>query len=836
MDQPSDTRGPRLVGRDYVTPDLRAKLTGQARYAEDFRAEGMLFCKLLSSPMPHARVRRVEAAEALALPGTRAILTADDLPPPAEAMSDAGAVVRASQWGQPALSMEPMYIGAPILAVAAVDELAAAEAIETIKLDLEPLPFVVDPLDSLRPGGPNARTDGNVWMRPDPDPARPDAPLAPVVRELKWTEADFAAAGPDRLPLGRPADQWSLGDFEAGFKKAALVLDETFVTPNVSHQCLETRSTLAYWRGGKLFIHTGTQSTIQTVRAIARWIGHPPDKIVLVSEYTGGGFGSKGTADISLVIPALLAKKTGTPVMMRVTREEEQAIGGARPSLVARLKAGFSREGRLLALDMYAVMDNGPFQENHDGAMAGRMVSLLYQPEAMRWRGVSVLTNTPFRTYQTAPGGMQAVAVMEPLMAKAARLLGLDQTDIRRVNAPRGKAPVGPPGPDGKRDYVTGAHMVEAIDRGAALFDWAGRRAALDGRRKGTKIRGLGQALGVFVAGSVGFDGLIVITPEGRARIHTGIGNLGTESFSDSQRVAADRLGLPWEMCELVWGDTSRHLAWSCISGGSQTIHAMSRAALAAAMAAEKKLKDIAAQTLGGGPDDYVLADGRVVRPGDGQGLSLGQAAVRAMELGGAYDGHEPPEGLSPITRAAVEALRGQGLLAAARDDFPHDGQTHSFVASFAEVEIDLETGMYDIVDFLAVADSGVVVHPRAFGGQMTGRSMLGIGHAIGQKWVYDRHWGYPLARRFYHTRPPTILDAPRRIAWDALGIPDPETPTGARGIGEPPVGPAFAAVLNALSDALGDGRFLRGPVTADMVVNAIENPGLVQGGLRANV
>src|ERR1700716_1791851 len=181
----------KLIGKNYVTADLLAKVTGKSKYAEDFRAEGMLFCKLLLSPLPHARVRHIDASEALALPGVRAILTADDLPAPADTITDNGTVIKASKWGERGLTMEPVYEGEPILAVAAVDELTAVEAIERIRLDFERLPFVVDPLDTLRPGGPNPRTDGNVWVQ------RPGS--TPAVAELKWTQTDFVEASHGRL-------------------------------------------------------------------------------------------------------------------------------------------------------------------------------------------------------------------------------------------------------------------------------------------------------------------------------------------------------------------------------------------------------------------------------------------------------------------------------------------------------------------------------------------------------------------------------------------------------------------------------------------------------------
>ncbi len=821
----------KLIGKNYPTPDLLAKVTGRSKYAEDYRADGMLFCKLALSPMPHAKVRNIDASAAMSMPGVRAILTMDDLPAPADSRTDNGTVIPANKLGERALAMEPLYQGEPILAVAAVDEYTAAEAIERIRIDLEPLPFVVDPLETLRPHGPNARTQGNVWVRP---PATPTSSPVPIVQELKWTEAEFSDAKEGRLPMGKATDEWSYGDVEAGFKNAALVLDETFVTPNTSHQCLETRSTMAYWQNGKVYVHTGTQSTAQTVPAIARWLNIDPDKVVFISEYTGGGFGSKVTGAISLVIPALLSKKANAPVMMRITREEENYIGRGRPAFHGRMKVGFSKEGQITAVDMFVICDNGPYDPVGDAASSGRIVSLLYQPPAMHWRGLTVLTNTPPRSAQSSPGGMQGITVMEPVLAKAARKLGVDQVAIRRVNAPEGKAKFGP-AVAGKRPYATSAFMKEALDHGSELFRWEARKMHSP-QRNGSKVRGLGVSMSTYVGGSIGYDGLFVIKPDGRIYIQSGVGNLGTESVSDVHRVVAEILGVPWEKCEITWGSSAKNLPWTCISGGSQTTHAMTRAASAVAMDAKQKLQEIAAKSLGGAPRDYEVANERVFRKGGGPGISLAQAAQRAIQLGGAYDGHELPKDINKVTAASATALAGQGLVAVAKDNYPRDGVTHSFVASFAQVEVDVETGKYHILDFLAVADTGTVIHPRAFGGQVLGRSTLGIGHAIGQKWVYDQHYGLPLSKRFHHTKPPTILDVPANMQWDAVNIPDPETPIGARGMGEPPVGGGCAAILNAISDALGDEIFRRAPVTADVILASLEAGRPAQDGLKANI
>ncbi len=888
----------KLFGTNYTTPDIVAKVTGQAKYSEDFRADGMLFIKLLLSPMPHARVRSIDTSAALAMPGVKGILLESDLPG-AAAGATLGEGVTASTISERGLTMEPLYEGEPILAVAAVDELTAAEAIERIVIDFEPLPFVVDPLVSLRPDGPNARLQGNVWMRPPETatnaagrgnqpaaaaaagatspaagspaapqggasaagpaaaqtpstapagaaaaaqspagaapaagaaaagaapaarPAAPAGPPRPEVREFKWTAEDFAQAPDGQMPMGAPTDEWQFGDLDAAFKEAELVLDESFVGQSTGHQPLETRSAMAYWQNGKLFLHGSTQSVVQTMGSLSRWTGVDQKDIVFISEYTGGGFGSKIPGAISMAIPALLSKKLGgVPVMMRITREEEHYIGRARQGLHSRVKVGFAKDGRITAIDLFVVGDNGPYDAQGDFRSAGNTISLCYQPKAMRWRGVTVLTNTPPRTSQRAPGGMQANGLFEPVLTRAAMKLGIDQVEIRKINAPAGKAPFGPPAARGRQAYVTSAFVREALDKGSALFNWEEKKAR-SGRRTGTKVRGAGVAVSAYAGGSIGFDGLFIIKPDGRIQVQTGIGNLGTHSVMDVHRVAMDMLGFPWEKVDIVWGNTGKHLPWTCISAGSQTTHAMTRAAHAAATDAIKKLQEIAAKTLGGSPESYKV-DGERVFSG-GRSMTFAQAAQKAIELGGKFDGHEAPEDVNAFTKRSLEGLAGQGLIAVAKDAYPRDGQTQSYTVGFAEVEVDVETGHYDILEFTAIADVGTVMNPRSLRGQTFGGIMLGIGHAISQKWVYDQHYGVPLAKRFHYNKPPSILDTPLNFKWDAVGLADPETPVGARGIGEPPVGAGYGAIMNALVAAVGPDVFRRSPVTADVILASLE-------------
>ena len=813
----------RLIGKNYTPPDLVAKVTGRAKYAEDFRADGMLFCKLLVSPMPHARVRSLDVRAALAMPGVKAILTADDLP-------DLGGAERA-------LTNEPFYPGEPIAAVAAVDELTAAEAVERIEIDLEPLPFVVDPLESLRPGGPNARLQGNVWGPPQPPaPGAAGPPPPPPVQTLKWTEQDFEDEASGQLPMGKAVEEWSFGDLDKGFKEAALVLDETVVVQSTGHHPMETRSAMAYWRNGKLYLHASTQSVIRTVDGVARWVGIDPSQVVLICEYTGGGFGSKGGGAVSMAIPALLSKKANAPVMMRISREDECYIGRARTNMTGRVKVGFRKDGRITALDLFILQDNGSYGPMGDHRSAGNAASLIYQPEAMRWRAINVLTNTPPRSQQRSPGPMQANAIVEPAITKAGMKLGIDQIEIRKINSPEGKALYGAPAQGGQRRHITSAFVKQALDRGAELFNWNERKARA-GTRRGSKVRGVGVTVGPHGAGSIGFDGLMTLRPDGRLYVQSGVGNLGTHSVIDLARVAAEILVMPWEKVEVVWGDTSKGLPWSCLSVGSQTTHAMTRANHAGAMDAKRKLQEIAARDLGGSPDDYDIGNERVYRRGSpARGLTYAQAAQRAVELGGRYDGHELPGDIHAVTKAAASSLVGLGLMGVAKDTYPRDGDTYSFVVGFAEVEVDVETGKVVLIDYLGVGDVGTVINPRSLGGQIKGGSCLGIAHALCQKWVIDPQYGLSLANRFHYNKPLTILDIPAEMQWAALDLPDPETPVGARGVGEPPVGAGYGAVVNAIAAAVGEDAFRRAPVTPDLVLMSVEHGRRMHEPLKAHV
>jgi CO/xanthine dehydrogenase Mo-binding subunit len=780
-----------LIGKDFTPPDIRAKVTGRAKYAEDFRADGMLFCRLLTSPMPHGRVRSIDTSEAMAMEGVVAILTADDvpaIPPP----------------GNPILTNEPVFVGDPILAVAAVDETTAQDAIGKIKLDLEPLPFTVDPLESLRPGGANARVEGNRSVPRE------------GVQEVKWSEDDFAATLEGELPMGEPAAEWSFGDVEQGFAEAALILDESFVTASTSHHSMEPRSAMAYWQGGKCYLYGSSQSQSFVVPGLAGLIGVDPEDLVFVAEYCGGGFGSKGGAYPLMTIPAHMARKTGRPVMMRISRTEEYFLGSARPGFQGRIKMGFREDGRVTAVDLYIVQENGPNSGFGDWSSAAGAVSLVYQPLAMRFRGIPILTNTPPRGAQRGPGQNQIATAVEPLIDKAAKQLGLDRVAIRSINAPGNDARYG-----SSQGPVTSAYLREALDRGAERFGWE-ERSARSGRRDGSKVIGIGVGTAFHSAGASGFDGLVRLTPDGKLHIHSGVGNLGTYSYASTSRVAAEVLKCGWESCEIHRGDSSLGLPWNLGQFGSNTSFTMTRTNYVAAMDAVRKLKEIAAIDFGGSPDDYEIGDEAVfARASPSRRMSYRRAAARAIELGGAFSGEDVSEDLNRMTQSAVRRLAGTGLIGVARDDLAHEGMVPALATGFIEIELDVETGKFEILDYLGVVDCGTVLHPQSLATQIKGGAVMGIGMACLERHVYDPQYGIPHTVGLHQAKPPSYLDVPSEMDWDAVDIADPQNPMGSKGVGEPTMGCAGAALLCAISDALGGHYFNRTPIVPDMIINA---------------
>ena len=786
-----------LIGKDFTPPDLEAKVTGAAKYAEDFRADGMAQVKIYGSPMPHGKVANIDTSDAEKVPGFLAALTPDEVKQPGAA-------------GFPLLSNEPVYVGQPVVAIAAETEQAAADAVAALKVEMELQEFVVDPLESLKPGGPNALAGGNVAGR------------GVDFAEFKWSGKDFALAGDESMPKGEALVEWAFGDLESGFSESKVVVEESFVHASNAHHALEPRSAAAFWENGKCHVWGSTQSTSFAQPGLARIIGIDLQDLVFVAEYCGGGFGGKATSYPLMAIPALVSRKIGgRPCLLRVSRGEEYANGYARGGFQGWAKLGFAEDGKMLAADIFVVQDLGSTSGFPDFNNVGNASSIIYQPRSMRFRAVPVLTNTVPKGAQRGPGENQAANIIEPLIDKAARDLGMDRLEIRLANAPGGGGADAKYGP--KQGPVTSAYLAEALRKGAEDFGWSAR-SANSRKREGVKVRGYGIGQAYHSAGSNGFDGLVRITPDGILHVHTGVGNLGTFSYASTSRVAAEVLGYDWSRVVIERGGTSRHIPWNLGQFGSNTNFTMTRTNYVAAMDAKSKLLEIAAAALGGRPEDFELSGERVVKSSDQSvSVSFAEAAKSAIEMGGKYSGIELPEDINPMTLTSTQAIAGTGLVGVAKDNLRKEGTVPGLAAGFVEVEVDTETGKVEILDYVGVTDCGTVIHPTGVAAQIRGGAVMGFGLALTERHVYDPAYGMPGAKSLYLSKPMTYLDTPATMGWAAVDEPDPQNPIGAKGLGEPVEGAASAAVLCAVSDALGGHMFNRTPVATDMVLNAAE-------------
>ena len=781
-----------LIGKDFTPQDVRPKVTGSGKYTEDFKVDGMVYMKMLLCPMPSANVTSMDASEALAMPGVHGILTADDVPAVPEP-------------GFPMLTNKPRQLGMPVLALAADNESIAAEALEKIKITYEPQPFVIDPLETLYPGSPNALDGGNVT-------GGRDNPIS----EVKWTARDFAAAGEDKLPMGEAPSEWTVGDVDAAFAEAAVIIDEPFVTSSSAHSALEPRSVLSYWENGKCFIHGSSQSQSWMMPGLASMMNVSVDDIVYIAEYCGGGFGSKASPYTVQGMTAYMSKKIGRPVMLRVTRAEEYHIGGSRPSFQGQIKMGFDAKGKMTACDLYIVQGGGPNRGSGDYSSAAGAVALIYTPTNMRFRGAAVVTNKPWHVSQRGPGQNQIACVVEPLLDKAAAELGIDRIAIRDLNAPEADVKF-----TNRESTVTSMHLKDAFANGSELFNWEEKKT-LSKTRNGSKVIGVGVGSAYHSAGSNGFDGLVSIRPDGKLYVHSGVGNLGTYSYAGTSRAAAEVLGCSWENTVVLHGDSRFGLPWTLAQFGSNSTFTNTRTNFVAATKAKEMLQNLAAQELGGAPEDYDVANETVFNTSDNsKSMTFAEAATKAIELGGEWDGHEYPDNLNDVTKSAMQHVQGVGLVAAAKDELHKEGSVPGMVTGYCMIELDTDTGKFEILEYHSVADCGTVLHPKGLEQQLRGGAVMGIGEAILDRTIYDPQNGLCATVGLYQTKPPTILDVPSNMEMSAVNKPDPQNPFGVKGVGEPAMGCAAAALLCAISDATGT-YFNRTPVDPDMIINAL--------------
>ncbi len=792
------------IGKNYTPPDVAGKVTGEIKYVEDYKREGMVHARLYTSPIPSGRVVNINASEALRMDGVLGIITAEDLPP-------------STAPSEPMLASEDVtYVGQPILALAAISDEIAEAALERVQVDFEYRDFVTDPLQSLTEGGPNAYPQGNV-LNQTGELANENDAISGGFASIKWPASEVERLRNGQEPRGVDfASSWVYGDLEAGFAEADLIVEEPFVTASTPHHSLEPRSGMSYWENGKCYFYGSSQNMSFTRPILAGFLGIDIEDLVLINQATGGGFGSKAFPYPMMGVCGHFSRILNRPVQLRITREQEHYVGGSRTGTTGWVKIGAKADGTVTAVDVIVITDGGPTGLNF-GASGAQHLSVVYTPDAMRFRGIPVFTNTTPKLAQRGPGQNEMAVAIAPIMDKVARGLNIDRMEFRRINAPNSDSLVYE-----DRRSLTSSHLPEAIEKAAEMFNWR-EREARPRQRNGSKVVGIGVGMGYHQAGFNDYDGLVRITPDGRIHLHSGVGNLGTYSYSDTTRVAAEVLKCRWENCEVVSGDSSLHLPHASVQGGSNTTFTHTRANWVAAEDAVRKLKEIAAAEFGGSAEDYSIEDERVFRTDDeSRGFSYAEAAARAIELGGQYSGRQYPENLNQITKNSVEALAGSGLIGVARDTMPLDGHVPGLTVSMAEVEVDLDTGKYEILDFVGISDCGRVLHPNGLSQQINGGAVWGFGMAGLERHVYDPQNGLPAGVGIHQAKLPTILDVPAVMRNGAVDIPDPANPAGARGVGEPAMGSAAAAITGAIADALDGHLFNRAPVTADMILNHV--------------
>ena len=385
-----------VIGKPVLRRDLPEKLTGQAKYTSDIKLPGMLYGKILRSPYPHARIVSIDTARTEQLPGVRAVLTPFDVPDGRIAPD------------LPILDTEVRFVGDEVAAVAAKDEDTAQQCLDLIEVKYNPLPFVTDPREALRPTAPSVHPEGNL-------------------------------VGGKPLVLTR-------GSVDEGFAQADRTFEETFTTPAHSGAALEPRAAIASWDGERLTIWKSSRGVHADRRTLALALNIPEENLRVIGPHLGAGYGNKDETRLA-AITAILAQRAARPVKIELTREEEFVAGRSRHGTVTTLKVGVKNDGTITAIHATTIMDTGAYLASGPGVVrrAGQGALYLYRCPNVRYDGYLTYTNHPSAGSYRALGAPQGHFALEVLMDKIAEELGMDSLDFRLKNH------VGPEGQPGER-------------------------------------------------------------------------------------------------------------------------------------------------------------------------------------------------------------------------------------------------------------------------------------------------------------------------------------------------------------------------------------------------
>ena len=759
------TRDVRGVGLAIPRPDGPEKVTGRVQYVADIKRRGLLHAKLLRSPYAHARILGIDVSKARALPGVRAVLTAADIPElKKKAPTRAHAVLAIDRI---------VFAGQPVAAVAA-DELAIAEeALDLIEVRYQELPAAVDPLESMKPGAPPVADAGTE--------ADTSEALAHSAVAMAKGEASSAKA----VNVSQTSSV-KRGDVAKGFAESDVVIEHTYRVPMVHQGYLEPHAVLAEWdMNGDLTIHASTQGSFNTRSEVADVLGIEENRIKVIPVECGGGFGGKIRA-LCEPITAILARATGRPVRYVMTRKEELEAGMPAPQVIIRLKTGAKRDGSLMALEAETVLETGAFSGTVL-AVSAVFLGSLYRWPAFDIKGSEVLTHKPSVAAYRAPVAPQTIFAIDSHMEHLARALGLDPIEFRTRHLSR----PGEPMVNNQPWASNGGH--EVLAKAAAHPMWTGRDAWKKGAANG-KLRGIGLSLGGWLGGLQPTGATVKLNPDGSLSVLTGQVDIAGTNIALAQ-IAASAYGVDIEKVKITTGDTDVAPVTG-LSAGSKTIYTVGVAVMQAAQNARKQTMEIAAGELEAAVEDLELVDGRVVVRGmPDRGVTLAQIGKK----GNLYMSRVEP------------------VLGSAHPAFTQ--QAPAFAAQIARIELDPDTGELTLHDFVVVQDAGRAINPLGVEGQMQGGAVQSLGMALTEGLAYDDK-GRLTNPSLLDYRKLTAADLPN-IETVIVEVPSPAGPFGARGVGEPPIVPAPAAIANAIEDATGV-RITECPMTPERIALAL--------------
>ncbi len=757
------------------TPRLenREKITGQILYTINIELPGMAHAKILRSPVPHGRVLRIDASRAAALPGVRCVLTREDLTR-GDIDPYFGPVVR----DQPILAIDKVrFVGDAVAAVAADNEQIAEEALRLIDVEYEELPPLMDPLAAIKE----------------------DAPI--IHESLRPAEVAFADVKSMKLAGGyrNSASHFTLrrGDVEAGFRQAALVVEDEYYVPAVQHAALEPHAAVAQAHAdGRIEVWSCTQNPSVVREQLAAVFRTPLSKVRVAAPYVGGGYGAKTYPKLEPLAVAL-ARKAGRPVRLVVSREEV-FYTVTRHAVRTRLKTGVAQDGRLLArqselfYDKGAYADIGPRTSKNGGYSSGGP----YRIPNLKLDSSAIYTNkTPGGAYRGF-GVPQVCWAYEQQMDQIAERLGIDPLELRLRNVV------------GEGDAFATGEILHAVPIRQALLQAADAIRWSEPSRQpgGPRVRGKGLACMIKSTMTPTVSSATVkMEEDGSITVLTGTVEIGQGSDTVLAQVAADALAVPVERVHVVHSDTAV-TPYDQSTSSSRSTFSMGNAVNRAASEVRDQFVEMAARQLEVAPRDVVLKDGSAFPQG---------APARRLAYAAIFRGH---------FGMGVGSIMGRGLFKTEGGLNPETGQGTASAFWFSgagacEVEVDTETGVTTVLKYAGVVNAGKVINPLLAQGQVEGSIICALGHTFFEEMVYDA--GALLNPNFMDYRLPTAFETPREVQVILLEDGHREGPYGAIGIGETAVAPVAPAVGNALARAAGV-RIFELPITPEKVLAAL--------------